>query len=392
MFSIEDYNLCIPKEEYVERVKKTQTKLIERGIDLGIIYGTPNRPGDIMYLSGLDPNIFDVGAIISKEKFFILGGFETHEYALESAKFGEYKVIEGYDVIGEWPGVRFNKIEDVLKEACSYKIKKVGILTCKDVLSLAFFERIISSLSEVEVINATDIIEDFRYIKSPNEQNIIKTSNIIATAALKEMVTILEPGLRELGISAQGDFIIKKMGARSYGFDTIVISGKRAISNIGRASNKIIKKGDIVVIGVSARFEGYACGIGRTLVAGGANKKQTIFLEHGIKASELASKNVKFNSPAKYIDIVPREYLKNVGLGKYQYYSVGHGGGIHECLEKGGADQYSDYLLPKNIIMQVDVGLFGHPQFYGARHEDPYMINNNGETKKLTNLPMRVYH
>ena len=45
------------------------------------------------------------------------------------------------------------------------------------------------------------------------------------------------------------------------------------------------------------------------MVAGGANKEQKDFLEHGIKASELAAKNVKFNAPAKYIDIAPREYL-----------------------------------------------------------------------------------
>lgn len=393
MFSAKDYlTLSIPKEEYGERIKKVQKKLKEREIDLGIIYCTPNRPGDIMYLSGLDPNIFAGGAIISKDKFFILGGFETHEYAMDIMKFGEYRVIEGYDVVGDWPGVKFNKIKDVLKEACRYKIKRIGILTNKDILSVAFFEKITSSLSGAEVVDATDIIADLRYIKSKNEQDIIKASNYISTASIKEMIANLKPGLRELEVSAHGDFIIKKMGARSYGFDTVMLSGERAKSNVGRGSNKIIEKGDIVVIGVSARFEGYACGIGRTVVAGGANKEQTIFLEHGIKASELAAKNVKFNAPAKYIDIAPREYLKGVGLGQYQYYSVGHGGGIHECLEKEGADQHSEYQLPKNVIMQVDVGIFGHPQFYGARHEDPYLINNNGETEKLTDLPMRVYY
>lgn len=393
MFNTKDYlTLSIPKEEYGERIKKVQKKLKEREIDLGIIYATPNRPGDVMYLSGLDPNIFDVGAIVSKDKFFIIGGFETHEYAIDTMKFGEYRIIEGYDVIGDWPGVKFNKIQDVLKEACTDKIKRIGITTSKDILSVSFFERILSSLNGAEVVDATDIIADLRYIKSQNEQDIIKASNFIATAAIKNMIANLKPGLRELEVSAHGDLIIKKMGARSYGFDTILLSGARAKSNIGRASNKIIEKGDIVVIGVSVRFEGYACGIGRTLVAGGANKEQIIFLEHGIKASGLAAKNVKFNTLAKYIDTAPREYLKDVGLGQYQYYSVGHGGGIHECLEKEGANQYSEYRLPKNIIMQVDVGLFGHPQFYGARHEDPYLIDNNGETKKLTDLPMRVYH
>ncbi|MDZ7837964.1 MAG: hypothetical protein U5N58_08425 [Actinomycetota bacterium] len=66
-----------------------------------------------------------------------------------------------------------------------------------------------------EVIDATDIIFNLRYIKSQNEQNIIKASNYIATLSMKNMIENLKPGLRELEVAAYGDFIIKKMGARS---------------------------------------------------------------------------------------------------------------------------------------------------------------------------------
>jgi len=392
---MEDYKnflkLSITAEEYEKRIQNVQKEIEKRNIDLGIIYCTPNKPGDLLYLTGIDPNVFDAGAIITREKLFVLGGFETHEFAMDTMKAGEYKIIEGYDVVGDWPGVKFNKIEDVLKEA-SPKIKKLGLLTSKDVISIGFLEKITQELSGVEVVDATDIIANLRYIKSEMEQNIIKASNVINTEAMKKMIDTLSPGLRELEIASEGDYIIKKLGARSYGFDVVVLSGKRAEANIGRASNKIIEKGDMVVLGISTRFEGYACGLGRTLVAGSASKEQVQFLEHGIKALEMASGNVKYNQPAKFIDLAPRKYLKSVGLGDYQYYSVGHGSGIHECLEEKGADQFSNYLLPKNIIMQVDVGIFGHPSFHGARHEDPFLINNKGETERLTDLPTKVYH
>jgi len=41
--------------------------------------------------------------------------------------------------------------------------------------------------------------------------------------------------------------------------------------------------------------------------------------------------------------------------------------------------------------MMIDVGLFGHPRFYGARHEDAFLISHDGKTERLTDLPMRVY-
>ena len=121
----------IPKSEYENRIKKLQIEIKKRNIDIGLIFCTPSRPGDLMYFTAIDPNIFNAGAIVSKDKFFAIGGFETHEYSMDIMEAGEYKVVEGYDVVGDWPGVQFNKIEDVIKEA-STELKRIGLLTSKD--------------------------------------------------------------------------------------------------------------------------------------------------------------------------------------------------------------------------------------------------------------------
>jgi hypothetical protein len=51
----------------------------------------------------------------------------------------------------------------------------------------------------------------------------------------------------------------------------------------------------------------------------------------------------------------------------------------------------SDYAIPTGITMMLDVGIFGHPQHFGARHEDPFLVTHDGATEKLTDLPMRVF-
>ena len=199
----------IPKSEYEDRIKKLQTEIKKREIDLGLIFCTPCKPGDLMYFTGIDPNIFDAGAIVSQDKFFVIGGFETHEYSMDIMQAGEYKIIEGYDVVGDWPGVEFNKIEDIVKEAAP-RINRLALLTSNDVMTLGFFKKISELINDVEIIDATDIIADLRYIKSINEQKIIKSSNLIATEGMKSMLKVLKPGLRETEVAAEGDYTMKK--------------------------------------------------------------------------------------------------------------------------------------------------------------------------------------
>jgi Xaa-Pro aminopeptidase len=91
------------------------------------------------------------------------------------------------------------------------------------------------------------------------------------------------------------------------------------------------------------------------------------------------------------VDLAARNYLGSVGLGHYHAYGVGHGIGLTECLEEKTATQVSDYSFPPGIAMMLDVGIFGHPIFFGARHEDPFLINHDGKTEKLTDLPMKAY-
>ena len=42
-------------------------------------------------------------------------------------------------------------------------------------------------------------------------------------------------------------------------------------------------------------------------------------------------------------------------------------------------------------LFMIDIGLYGNPDYFGFRHEEAYLIDEEGITKKLTDLPMRVY-
>ncbi|MBM3705692.1 MAG: aminopeptidase P family protein [Actinobacteria bacterium] len=390
-----DVSKKIPKKEYEERVVRLQDEMDRRNIDLGIAYSSPIVPGDVFYLSGYDPHLeISAAIIISRTKMIVIGGPESVEYARESMQAGEWRYLKEFQLSWEnYPQAEFSTLKEVIDEAVRGRgIKRVGFLTTEDVISAQWLELVKSSIKEnVEFVDASDILAEARYIKSKNEQELIRIANEISAEAIKVMIQVIKPGMRELEVAAYGDYVCKSMGAYNYGYDTLVTSGERINTIIGRSGNKVIKEGEVCIFGACARYEGYCGAPSRTIVVGGANRKQAEFLDHGLRVHEAALEKYAFGKPARDLDIAAREMHATAGFAGYQMYSSGHGTGISEAFEGRAATRFSDYNFPKNIVTMVDIGLYGHPEFYGFRHEEAYLINNDGITEKLTDLPLKVY-
>jgi Xaa-Pro aminopeptidase len=93
--------------------------------------------------------------------------------------------------------------------------------------------------------------------------------------------------------------VVKRMGAYAHGFDAIVCSAARIDTIIGRATTRVIERGDMVMLGIAPRYEGYTSALGRAVVAGGASAAQAEFLEAGIRAHELSVEALRAGGPAR---------------------------------------------------------------------------------------------
>lgn len=390
-----DAEFDIPASEYEERVKKVQKILAERGIDVAYASGTPFVPGDVFYLSGYDcmcPENNTI-SIISPTKAYLCAGPEGLEVAREMIKAGELVNLEELKVQHEdYPYSTFRSLRDILYETAGGKIKRVGKLTF-DAIGTVLVQNLIekSIKDKFEIVDATDILYEMRFIKSDNELKLLKIGFKICAEATKKVAEAIKPGVRELEVAAIADYVHRYLGCSVQAFETIVTSGARINTILGRATDKKIEKGDMVAFYINGRYKWYAAHMGRTVVAGSPTKEQAEFLEHGFKAYEIAVENFKLGLPAKNLDGKAREYFKSVGLDRYQNFSFCHGAGIHESNEGKASTRYAEWLIPKNILMMINIGLYGHPKFYGFSLEDGAIINSNGETEVLNyGIPVRL--
>ncbi len=385
---------CIPDGEFRERLQRVQQGLKQEGLAAGLAYATEHMPGDVQYLTGYDPHIENVALLVLPDHLVLLGGAEGEKMFEDMGRAGVWRNLSLFEIpFQDYGGLRFYSLAEILKEFLGQVPAEIGLLSASNVLS----QEIVALMQKagdnkpVRLRDVSHIMAEARYRKSPAELQMFRNASRIATEAMRAMLGAVAPGVRELEVAAAGDAVCKKLGAYGYGFDTMVCSGPRIDTIIGRSTNRVVQRGDLVMLGVSPRLEGYTSAMGRTVVAGGATPEQATFLDHGIHAHKLAIAQLAAGKPAREVDLAARRYLTSVDLGQYHTYGVGHGIGFTECLEGKTATQSSDYDLPKGVAIMIDVGLFGHPQFYGARHEDPFLISHDGKTERLTDLPMNVY-
>jgi len=389
-----DLSKTIPATEFEDRIARIRHALQRRDLDAGFAFGNELKPGDTGWLTGYDPHLEDAACIVGPKKVFILGGPEGAAYAEEMKRVGEFRNVMELKIPEEdYPGAEFYGIAELFKEACGEQPRKIGMLSLDSFLPVGLHQLIRSSTG-AEIVDATDILLKARYIKSSSEQEVMRVAAQISTWAMKAMVAATEPGVRETEIAACADYVMRYLGADGRpGVSTLVNSGARISNVVGRASNKIIGEGELVLLGLGARFQGLSSSISRTLIAGNGSNDQRRLLEVGEKAYELAAAKLGYEMPASGPDLSVHEYLAAFGLRPL--YSVVHNIGWTEAMEGyGAATRYSTYSFPKNVTLMVDVGIFGcpfeslEPAYVGLRFEDPFLIDDAGRLEKLTDLPI----
>ncbi|MCK5736662.1 MAG: M24 family metallopeptidase, partial [Spirochaetaceae bacterium] len=267
-------SIHISNAEFIERQKIVQKELKKRGIDVGIFFFYREMPGDGLYLTGYDPTIERSAGFIGQEGGpTVLAGPEAGLVARESGKGKRVSVafVEEFAIPDEhYEGAVYHTLEKLLKTSAGKdSIKKIGLLTGKDLIPVSLLENLKKSVPEdVEFVNAEDILKELRLEKSESEFACMKQANIIACAAMRAALAVIKPGLKESQLAAVGDYVMKSLGAQGYGVESIVSAGDNCRTIVSPASNDVIKKGDMVQMGFCPNYQGYK-GISRRVVIAG---------------------------------------------------------------------------------------------------------------------------
>ncbi|HLJ78385.1 MAG TPA: aminopeptidase P family protein, partial [Acidobacteriaceae bacterium] len=220
------------------------------------------------------------------------------------------------------------------------------------------------------------LVSKLRMVKDPAELAQMREAAHLGCILFEEILSRLEPGLPEIAIAAELEFLARGMGAEGMSFETIVAAGPRSALPHGRATQGRLPRKGFVTLDFGVILNGYCSDMTRTVHLGGASREERFAYDSVLAAQEAAVAAVKSGATCGEIDEAARSVLRKAGLAKYFTHSTGHGVGL-EIHEQPRVAAGQDTSLEPGMVITVEPGVY-LPGKFGIRIEDMIAVTKSG--------------
>ncbi|MEV0054601.1 Xaa-Pro peptidase family protein [Saccharopolyspora shandongensis] len=242
-----------------------------------------------------------------------------------------------------------------------------------------------AALPGAEQVLAGTVLRELRMRKDAAEIEALRKAGAAIDRVHARMAEFLKAGRTEAEVGADISAAIIEEGHTEVAF-VIVGSGPNGASPHHDVSDRVIERGDVVVIDIGGPIaEGYNSDCTRTYSVGEpaqADVRETYAVLEA--AQRAAVEAVRPGATAESIDAAAREPIAAAGFGEYFVHRTGHGIGldVHEepYIVGGNAAQ-----LEPGIAFSVEPGIY-LPGRWGARIEDIVIVTEDG-MESVNNQP-----
>ncbi len=380
-----DQRPVIGKEEFADRHLKLQALMQEKGVDLMIAYSDDRRVYGQAYARWLFDYrpAFEPACVLfpSKGRPVIATGAESDVYATSFSHCTEAKVLKEFlHPDEEYISTNIVELSEVLKELKAGIGKEIGTVACTSVGDMPHsLYAMFSEHFDMESAQQADpLLTQLRKIKSADEIKVIRYAYQIAEKGMSSALDSLKEGVSERDVATQASYAMRQMGAEGTGIELMVSFGAENTRPIlSRPTARKLKKGDLVVITLAPRYEGYHGAIARSHVFGqepGGEIAQA--LAYAKRALEQTALTLKPGNQGREADRVARSIMGEGGFGEYFAYSGIHSVGVVE-FEPPIMSSRTEDVIRENMVLSVDIPIFG-ASWGGLRIEHGFLIGKAG--------------
>ena len=243
----------------------------------------------------------------------------------------------------------------------------------------------------VDVVNIAPVMDELRMVKDASEIALMQRAAEIAGIGMETAVKTLRAGITENEVAAEVEYAMRKAGGHGVATPVFVNSGIRSGWLHGTASDKVIEAGDLVVLDLVPRYNGYCANLCRTFVIGTPSAKQADMFATYKRAQTAGIAALKPGTKMRDIDAAAKKvYIEN---GYEEFYVAGISHSIGLSFEETPAPT----IHPGDSGIQICDGMtvtVGHPVLSvpgtgGVRLEDTFYISE-GKAHPLTVFPSEL--
>ncbi len=357
-----------------------------------------NRLFSLLTASGLDAMVFNPGPslnyltgltfhLMERPVVLLIVPHETPVLVLpelEAAKLPQATIPLKGVTYGENPATW----GDVFRRACQgIKLdgKKVGVEPTR----LRFLELgLLEKGTTAQFVSGEEVVSGLRMQKDAREVDMMRRAVRIAQDALLATLPSIGPGKSERQIASELSIQLLRAGSESETpFTPIVSGGPNSANPHATPSDRLLQKGDLLVIDWGAAYHGYISDLTRTFAIGEVDEeleKIAGIVERANAAGRAAASPEK---AAGEIDQATRAVISQAGYGQYFTHRTGHGIGLegHEPPYMYGENRL---ILLEGMAFTVEPGIY-LPGRGGVRIEDNVVITAAG-AETLSDLPRQL--
>ena len=209
---------------------------------------------------------------------------------------------------------------------------KCRVCAVEDDMQINFYQGIQRGLEDRSVACILPLMHDdirkMRAIKDAEEIELMRHAQSITDAAFQHMLGFIKPGMTEKQVRNELENFMFANGADSLAFGSIVASGPNTANPHAVPSDRVIEKGDFVLMDYGAGYCDYRSDMTRTVVMGEPTQEQLDLYALVRRTHEECVAAIHPGVEGNDIFKLSKKIIGDAGYGDYYNHGLGHGVGI----------------------------------------------------------------
>ncbi|MER8486628.1 Xaa-Pro peptidase family protein [Mesorhizobium sp. M1322] len=309
---------AFPTQEFKKRLQRVQSDMRECGLDMLLIHA----PENIYYLTG-----YQNSATFSYQTLVVTDAQEPTLLLryLEKGAVDEYSWLESCETWRESDDVVVRTAE--VARALGGGAASIGIEKSSWFLTADVAERLAEKLPRATFIDASQLVDRIRLVKSERELAYIRRAGAIVELEMRAAIEIMRPGVTEAEVAAAVLHTGVLAGCEYTGLPQHIQSGHRSNVAHGNWTPKVIELGELVVLELFGCVERYHATQLRVVSLGRPRDDARQAAALVIKAQDEALRALRPGASSKAVDALVRGPIRTIRPDYYNRsgYSTGIG-------------------------------------------------------------------
>ena len=314
---------ALPPLTVTGRIERLRAAFDEHEIDALVVTTLPN----VRYLTGFAGSAGVLTVTRDRALLTTDGRYRTQS-AEQVDKAGAAAQVD----ITIGPAAEQRKAAQTLLSDAAKAIARIGLEA--DQVSWSAQRTWADLLGEGRLVATSNTVEALREVKDAAEIARMEHAAAIADAALFDTLPLMSQGVTEEHFALELDTAMRRHGAESTAFETIVAAGENSAKPHHHPGGRTIAHGDPVVVDFGATFEGYRSDMTRTFCVNEDPTGELARIFEVVQTSQAAgARAVRPGISVKEVDDVCRQIIADAGWADRFEHGTGHGVGldIHEA-------------------------------------------------------------